>query len=142
MTQEEMKHIDPPGNHTISHLCEAWKLSMRYQVKPSTFACYATIIQKHIRPSIGTVEMEEMNNEILSEFIQDRQSRGLSANTMRLILFLLKSIIRAGERRGICPAEPLDFFLPKDRGYEMKLLSQDNRRKLESYCGSRQRQSP
>ncbi|MCI5671059.1 MAG: hypothetical protein MR347_00965, partial [[Clostridium] symbiosum] len=31
---------------------------MRYQVKPSTFACYATIIQKHIRPSIGTVEME------------------------------------------------------------------------------------
>ena len=133
MTQEEMKHIDPSGNHTISHLCEAWKLSMRYQVKPSTFACYATIIQKHIRPSIGTVEMEEMNNEILSEFILDRQSRGLSANTMRLILFLLKSIIRAGERRGICPAEPLDFFLPKDRGYEMKLLSQDNRRKLLSW---------
>ena len=35
--------------------------------------------------------------------------------------------------RGICPAEPLDFFLPKDRGYEMKLLSQDNRRKLLSW---------
>ena len=77
--------------------------------------------------------MEEMNNEILSEFILDRQSRRLSANTMRLILFLLKSIIRAGERRGVSPAEPLDFFLPKDRGYEMKLLSQDNRRKLLSW---------
>lgn len=102
MTQEEMKHIDPPGNHTISHLCEAWKLSMRYQVKPSTFACYATIIQKHIRPSIGTVEMEEMNNEILSEFILDRQSRGLSANTMRLILFSFKEYhTRGGKKRNL-----------------------------------------
>ena len=44
MTQEEMKHIDPPGNHTISHLCEAWKLSMRYQVKPSTFAWVVSVM--------------------------------------------------------------------------------------------------
>lgn len=87
MTQEEMKHIDPPGNHTISHLCEAWKLSMRYQVKPSTFACYATIIQKHIRPSIGTVEMEEMNNEILSEFILGRQSRCIGSEIRQRAAF-------------------------------------------------------
>lgn len=136
MTQEERKHIDPPGNHTISYLCEAWKFSMKYQVKPSTFACYATIMQKHIRPSIGSVEMEEMNNEILTEFILDRQKQGLSANTLRLILFLLKSVMRTGERRGIYPAEPLDFFLPKDRGGEMKLLSQENRKKLLIWLGN------
>ena len=133
MTQEEMKHIDPSGNHTISHLCEAWKLSMRYQVKPSTFACYATLIQKHIRPALGSVEMEKMDNEVLTEFILDRQRQGLSANTLRLILFLLKSIIHTGERRGIYPAETLEFFLPKDRGNEMRLLSQENRRKLLSW---------
>lgn len=133
MTQEEKKHIDPSENHTISHLCEAWKLSMRYQVKPSTFACYATLIQKHIRPALGSVEMEKMDNEVLTEFILDRQRQGLSANTLRLILFLLKSIIHTGERRGIYPAETLEFFLPKDRGNEMRLLSQENRRKLLSW---------
>lgn len=133
MTQEEKKHIDPSENHTISHLCETWKLSMRYQVKPSTFACYATLIQKHIRPTLGSVEMEKMDNEVLTEFILDRQRQGLSANTLRLILFLLKSIIHTGERRGMHPAETLEFFLPKDRGNEMRLLSQENRRKLLSW---------
>lgn len=130
MTTEEKKQIDPPGNHTVSQICEAWKLSMRYQVKPSTFACYATVIQKHIRPALGALEMEKLNNEIVTEFILDRQKQELSANTLRLILFLLKSIVRTGQRRGVYPAEPLDFFLPKDRGNELKLLSQDNRRKL------------
>lgn len=130
MTQNNNLREQTPEMTTVSGLCEIWECTVRHQVKPSTFACYTTLIQKHIRPSIGSVPVRELDNQILLKFILERQEQGLAASTLRLILFLLKSAVRCGEKRRIFTAEPLDFFLPKDRGNGMRLLNRENRRKL------------
>lgn len=130
MTQNDSFREQTPENTTISGLCGIWECAVRHQVKPSTFACYTTLIQKHILPAIGGIPVGELDNQVLLSFILERQEQGLSASTLRLILFLLKSAVRCGEKRRIFTAEPLDFFLPRDRGNGMKLLSRENRKKL------------
>ena len=37
----------------LSELCSQWADSVRYQVKPSTYGVYVTMIEKHILPDLG-----------------------------------------------------------------------------------------
>ena len=115
---------------SMGELCMAWQSAACHQVKPSTYACYATMIQKHIEPFMGEVAVGELDNHLLTEFIEEQREKGLSGNTIRLILFILKRILRFGEVRGLFPAEPLEFALPRDKGVEWKLLSPKDRRRL------------
>ena len=36
----------------FSQLCNQWTESVRYQVKPSTYGVYLTMIEKHILPDL------------------------------------------------------------------------------------------
>lgn len=111
---------------TISVLCADWEQSVACQVKPSTFACYRTVIQKHILPYIGEYPIHELNNEILLDFILEKREQGLAESTQRLIIFLVKSIVHLGGKKGKFPAEALDYHVPRDRKLSMKLLSQEH----------------
>lgn len=116
----------PPQPCTITHLCEHWKMAVSYQVKPSTYACYSTIIQKHILPVIGELSIGEFNNLTLINFIREKQRQGLAVSTQRLIIFLIKSMVKTGEEIGRYPAEPLRYYVPKMKNTATKLMSHEN----------------
>ena len=64
--------------------------------------CYLTMVEKHIRGELGKVQAADLTNQMIMDFIHSRQKQGLSAGTVRLLLFLLKSIVQAGEEMGAC----------------------------------------
>lgn len=127
-TETEEKSGAQPA--TISVLCAEWEQSVACQVKPSTFACYRTVIQKHILPYIGEYPIKELNNEILLDFILEKREQGLSESTQRLIIFLVKSVVHLGGKKGDVPAEVLDYHMPRDRRHSMKLLSPEHMKSL------------
>lgn len=127
-TETNSTHMDEDCR--ITDLCGDWQEEIKYRVKPSTYACYSTIIQKHILPAIGGIQLKEFTNGRLISFIKSEQDRGLAGSTLRLILFLIKSIIRHGEEKGRYPAEALRYYVPRARNTAMKLMSQDNFRML------------
>ena len=92
---------------TVKSLCEIWEASVRSSVKPSTYACYVTLIEKHIQAELGNMSAGKLTNRVILEFVRKKQRQGLSAGTVRLLLFLLKRIVQAGKERGIWPAEEL-----------------------------------
>lgn len=111
---------------TIKLLCDEWLVSTRCQVKPSTYACYVTIVEKHIGPGIGGVFVGEFDNVLLFDFIKSRQLQGLAASTLRLIVFVIKSVIRLGEEQGFSTAEPLRYYVPRTRAASAHLMSGEN----------------
>lgn len=121
-----MMEYDELDSCTIGVLCERWKNAVRYQVKPSTYACYSTVVQKHIQPEIGDLPIGQLNNEILIYFIRRKQREGLSGNTLRLIIFVMKRICRMANESGWTTAEPLNYYMPKGRGNSMRLMSQED----------------
>lgn len=98
---------------TVKSLCEIWEASVRSSVKPSTYACYVTLIEKHIQAELGNMSAGKLTNRVILEFVREKQRQGLSAGTVRLLLFLLKRIVQAGKERGIWPAEELSFRQPR-----------------------------
>lgn len=125
---KDERHL--PRNIDLEELFNYWKMTVRYQVKPSTFACYCTIIQKHILPELGKILLPELDNEMLIKFIRKLQQRELSGNTVRLIMFLIKSMIKTGEEIGCVTAESLRYCMPRARNATTRLMSEEHFRML------------
>lgn len=118
---------------TLGRLCEQWQQSVKPAVKPSTYACYLTMIEKHIRGELGKIQVSELTNKMVMDFINDRQEQGLSAGTVRLLLFLLKSVIQTGEEMGIQPAETLSLKLPRQSGKRKEIMEWEDFHKMVGY---------
>lgn len=117
----------------FSELCGQWRDSVRYQVKPSTYGVYTTMIEKHILPQLGQYRVSELNNRILERYLQDKQSQELSGNTLRLIVFLVKGIIQMGEDYGIMPAEKLHYYIPRYKRPHTRMFEHDDAERLIRY---------
>ncbi len=117
----------------FSQLCRQWADSVRYQVKPSTYGVYLTMIEKHILPDLGKVRVTELNNRMLEQYFQEKQSQELSWNTLRLIVFLLKAIVQMGEDAGIEPSERLHYHIPKYKKSSTRMIEHDHTERLLRY---------
>lgn len=122
-----------PVSMTVGGLCEEWLRSVKPMVKPSTYACYLTMVEKHIRGELGKVQAADLTNQMIMDFIHSRQKQGLSAGTVRLLLFLLKSIVQAGEEMGACPGETLYLKLPRQGGKRKEIMEWEDFHKMVSY---------
>ncbi len=117
----------------FSQLCSTWESGIRYQVKPTTYAVYITMIEKHIVPELGNYEVEKINNRILEAYLRKKQEQPLSWNTLRLLIFILKGILRMGEESGIRTAESLRYYIPQYNKRCMGMFKQENSEKLVRY---------
>ena len=118
---------------TFSQLCSEWEESVQYQVKPSTYAVYFTMLEKHILPELGKYQVRKMNNRVVDQFLQDKQGQDLSWNTLRLLIFLLKAILHTGEDKGICTAEKIHYYIPKYKKPYMKVFDRGDAQRLISH---------
>ena len=80
---------------TFSKVAELWKADKKQYVKKSTYAAYALLIQSHLLPELG--EQEEVSEENVQSFVNQKLDSGLSQKTVRDILVVLKMILRFGE---------------------------------------------
>ena len=115
---------------TVESLCEIWEDSVRSSVKPSTYACYLTLIEKHIQAELGSISAGELTNRMILEFVGKKQRQGLSAGTVRLLLFLMKRIVQAGKERGIWPAEELSFRQPRQLSERKSMMEWEDFHKI------------
>ena len=132
-SRKHRRQQDLPPGCTLSQLCSLWAETIRYQVKPSSYALYITLIEKHILPYLGHYQVEELDNGILEDYIWERQEQKLSWNTMRLIVFLLKGMIQTGQEKGVSPAEKLHYYLPKSKRAYMRVFGQQDTERLLRY---------
>lgn len=117
----------------FSKLCKQWTESVRYQVKPSTYGVYLTMIEKHILPDLGEFPVAGLSNKMLERYFQEKQSQDLSWNTLRLIVFLLKAILQMGEELGMEPGERLHYHIPKYKKSSTRVIEHDHTERLLHY---------
>ena len=117
---------------TFSKVAELWKADKKQYVKKSTYAAYALLIQSHLLPELG--EQEEVSEEDVQSFVNQKLEAGLSQKTVRDILVVLKMILRFGAKRGYWPLRQIDIIFPTERErQDMEVLTLANQRQLMSY---------
>lgn len=122
-----------PAFMTVGGLCEEWLRSVKPMVKPSTYACYLTMVEKHIRGELGKVQAADLTNQMIMDFIHSRQKQGLSAGTVRLLFIFAEKHCAGRGEMGACPGEALYLKLPRQAGKRKEIMEWEDFHKMVSY---------
>jgi len=110
--------------------------------KPSTQAKFRNLINGHIAPSLGRMQLTHISSTCLSRFLQDKASNGrldgrggLSASTLNTLSLILKSTLNyAAREHYIAPVE-VSLKCPEIKREPAKALSSKEQDALEQALG-------
>lgn len=83
---------------TIKEIADIWKEDKRQYVKQSTMAVYLLSLENHLLPIFGG--KMEVTEEEVQAFALDKLNHGLSQKSIKDMLFVLKMVVRFGEKQG------------------------------------------
>ena len=100
------KNLKPSTKITVGELMDLWLEDRRNSVKASTHACYTALVERHIRPFLGSCALHELTSMKLEEYLsmmyhagRADQNGGLSAKTICDILFVIKSAMKLAKKQ-------------------------------------------
>lgn len=120
------------GNQVITYrqLLDDWLRSSRLNIKESTYARYAHLIQTHIKPCLGDFQLSQMSTQTVEDFVaaQLKSGRldgrgGLAPKTVTDILTVIKSTIEYARYNNYEIACTLKKLSVKKKGKEMRVLT-------------------
>lgn len=98
---------------TFHRACELWKNDKKRYVKKSTMAAYSLIIHNHLEPRFGL--LKEVNRQSVQKMVDDELAAGVSQQTIRGWIIVLKMILRFCEARGYIRHRIMEIRFPTQR---------------------------
>lgn len=111
-----MQQIVMPKNYTLSEWLESWLREFVLNKKAkTTYSGYRFIVDNHIMPKIGTIKLQELNEEVLEGYFNEQRNvfdakgkRRLSDNTLRKHYVLLQTALQKAVHRKLIKSNPLE----------------------------------
>lgn len=123
------------SQQSFQEITSFWKADKRRWVKPSTYAVYVQITNKHILPFFGSIKPEELSEGTIQRFADGLMVQGLSVHSIRDVLMILKMILRFGEKLSAWPHILYEIHFPTTsmRNTSIPVLTATDQRKLLNY---------
>ncbi len=118
---------------TLNTFCDEWLIANSSSIKESTKVKYNSVLDKHIKPSLGRLPLTDINEKCIHEFI-DRLLRdnGLSVGTARTVLVILRSVLRYAAKQTPLYSPP-EIVMPKEPRLEMRVMTPTEQNRLVQY---------
>ena len=121
-----------PQDDLVRTVSVQWKAHIRYTVKESTYSNYEEILDNHILPVLGNMQVRKITNHTIVGFVQKELERGMAYGSIHVIISVLKNILRYAQEFGYFPAEPLKFpRIPSSSG-DIQIMSSEDYKKLDT----------
>jgi len=119
---------------SFSDCCDEWLLLNRTRVKISTYSKYTSIVEGHIKTHLGKYPISSLSTPIMENFANDLITlQGLSQESVRGILTILKSILKYVKREYKEFTQNIDLIYPQCSKKETRVLSPDEENVLLEY---------
>ncbi|MDO4943107.1 MAG: site-specific integrase, partial [Lachnospiraceae bacterium] len=123
---------------TLDQLFNSWLLSVKPNVKESTYAKYVFAIKRHILPELGGELVSALSTEMIEQFKQYKLNcgklngeGGLSPKTVTDLLSIIKLVLKFGAERNCVCSENIVIHYPKSRSRKIEILSIYEQERLE-----------
>jgi len=116
--------------YTVEEIAELWKENKRGFIKYSSYSTYSNLIDNQILPTFG--KMAVIPEKTVQEYILRKfNDEGLSLNSVRGAVIVLKMILRYGASLGLCekPEWTLRYPLPRS-AKKMEVFSKKDMQKM------------
>ncbi len=109
-----------PRTDTLSEFLDYWmETVVKINREKTTYAGYRFIVDKHIKPKIGSIQLQKLTPQLIQEFytlelntFDDKGNPSLSGNTVRKHHTLLKTALNFAVRQDILHSNPTDKVSP------------------------------
>jgi len=118
---------------TFTRVADLWKADKRQYVKKSSYATYVQHLNRHILPYFG--RRDSFSTEDIQQYANLLLEQGLSLNTTKGCVLILKMVCRFGERMGVWPRMDFRIHYPtvKEEHKELSVLSKPHQQRLAKY---------
>lgn len=112
------------------------------KIKLRTYLMYSDLIKNHIIPRLGDYYLNQLNNELIQDFINEKLEKGnlithkgLSKNTIMSIYSILKQSIKYAFKLGIIKKNCIDMVVvPNDNEKNIDAFTIEEQKLIEYYC--------
>lgn len=114
--------------------CDEWFESGKVRLKESTCVKYKTILDKHIKPRLGSCLPLGMNDALLEQFTNELLlEEELAPKTVRDILVVVRSVLDYTAKRfpATFPTVRIDY--PKESKKEMRVLNREEQARFSRF---------
>lgn len=129
---------------TFGQLLDDWLVSIKPDIKESTYSRYVFLIEKHIRPELGKVLLINMTSEMIDQFSSRKLNEGklnrkggLSPKTVASILSVIKLALNFGIQRNYYCPNNITIKNPRQIKPEIMIFAVNEQAQLESYLFAR-----
>lgn len=139
MASETAYRADAGGSILMNAIAKDWLLTIRPQIKESTYVKYRNILNAYILPEMGEVPLSHMTHGYIEAYCSrllssgGERGTGLSAKTVTDILNLLRSLLRYASRTGKTPPCDGSSVQIKNTPKEMRVFSRSEQDSLCRY---------
>ncbi len=112
-----------------------WVEYQKMFVKESTYATYKNMITMHINPSIGNLKLNQINNDVIQDFVIEKSlngrldgNGGLARKTVSNMVMTLKVALRFLFRKKII--EPFELYVKYPYSEEKSKVDTFNKREI------------
>lgn len=106
MTKTERKVTHETRTPSIKQFSEKWLKEVELIVRPSTFSGYLGSMLNHIIPAMGDVRIDDVDYQVIKNFIALKVAEGLSKGSIQYYLAALSAMLQEAVREGIIDSKP------------------------------------
>ena len=125
---------------TFGEILKLWLQTNRVKYKASTFSKYAYMINSHIKPQLGSIQISQITASDINTFLDEQLRHGkiyssaeLSPSYVRSMMLIIQSAINFAVSEGYCRPLKSTINKPQIIKEDVKILSGNDFYRLSSY---------
>ena len=116
-------------NKTFEEVAAMWLADKQQYVKMSTYCAYSLLLSNHLKPVFA--KEQDVTEELVQAFVLGKLQQGLSRNSVKDMLMVLKMVLKYAAKHGYMPWRQIDINFPTERRQnEVKTLIRADQRRL------------
>lgn len=142
---ETTKNILPSKDRytSLREVLYLWLDNNRVSLKEQTFSKYKRLIETHIVPVIGSVNIKSITSTYINKFLYEKTengrldgSGGLSPGYVKTLSFILNSSLKFAAQEGLCNFIAGSIITPPNKPRKLDVLSVNEQMILEHYISN------
>ena len=125
----------------FNEVVKQWLNYKKSFIKDSTYNKYLNTYEKYIKDYMLSCYINQLTNNHIQNFILDlskktnyRTNKQLSLSTMRVVVYIIKSVFSFASKQGFITPIKIDVDIPKIEKKQIHVLQKQEQLILENYC--------
>ena len=118
-------------HRTFAQWTEAWRQNeLVGSVKPSSYQTYLNILKHHLLPRFGQYLLTSITAEVIQNYVESMEEKGLARSTIQGIIRLLSTIMRSAQQAGIIRRNPCQKIRLRGGITDQRVLNRQEQKRL------------